>query len=67
MACDTDCMPPTTRRSRMKSSSVRWEKEPADAAISTACRVENACAGLVGMPPATNMLMSWQASSSADS
>jgi hypothetical protein len=39
---DTDCIPPTTRLSRMKSSSTRLEKEPAEAAIRTACSVENA-------------------------
>lgn len=38
-----------TRLSRMKSSSTRWENEPAEAAMSTACRAENE-AGLVSMP-----------------
>ena len=46
-------MPPTTRRSRMKSSSTRLEKDPAEAAISTACRVEKVWEGLVSMPEAT--------------
>ena len=50
---ETDCMPPTTRRSRMKSSSTRLEKDPAEAAISTACRVEKVWEGLVSMPEAT--------------
>ena len=59
-------MPPTTRLSRMKSSSVRLVKEPADAAISTAWSAEKACAGLVSMPPAMKRPILLQASSSEE-
>ena len=50
----------------MKSSSVRWVKDPAEAAISTACRAEKAWAGLVSMPPAMKRPMLLQASSSEE-
>ena len=60
------CMPPTTRLSRMKLSSTRLEKEPAEEAMNTACRAEKAWAGLVSMPPAMNRPMLLQASSSLD-
>ena len=63
---ETDCIPPTTRRSRMKSSSTRLENEPAEAAMSTACRAENAWDGLVSMPPAMKMPMLLHASSSSE-
>ena len=51
--------------SRMKSASTRFENEPADAAMSSACSAENACAGLVSMAPAMNMPMFSRASSSS--
>ncbi len=46
----------------MKSASTRFENEPADAAMSSACSAENACAGLVSMAPAMNMPMFSRAS-----
>jgi hypothetical protein len=66
MRSETDCMPPTTRRSRMKSSSTRLEKDPAVAAMRIACSAEKECAGLVSMPPAMKSPMLSQASSSSD-
>ena len=59
-------MPPTTRSSRRKHSSVRLLNDPAEAAMSTACSVENACAGFVSIAPATNSPIVEHASSSAD-
>ena len=52
MARDTDCMPPSPRLSRMKSWSTRFSKDPAEAAMRSACSREDVCEGLVSMPEA---------------
>ena len=52
MARDTDCMPPSTRWSRMKSSSTRLRNDPAEADISSAWSMEKVWEGLVSMPEA---------------